>query len=229
MTNVNWERWARATGIVFVVLFVVAYIIYGDQPKVGAAADEVVAFWDGDRGRILIASIIFSLAVIFLLWFTAAVASTLREMGQGGWGAATIASGATLAAVFYVLILLGVGLSYSIAGTADTGITTALNDLLWACVVMVAFPAALVIGAATMGLWRAGIIADGLAYAGLAATVLVLLGGTTWANDGFWAPDGVYSRFITPIIALAWITVTSGILCTRSTRTAPERAAIPTP
>jgi len=37
--------------------------------------------------------------------------------------------------------------------------------------------------------------------------VLVLLGGTTWASGGFWAPDGIYSRFIAPIIGLVWVIV----------------------
>lgn len=229
MTNVAWERWARATGIVFVVLFVLAYIIYGDQPQVGSSADEVVAFFDGDRGRVITASIIFGVAVMFLLWFVAALASTLREAGQGGWGAATIASGATLGAVMYVLILFSVGLAYSIAGTGETGVTTALNEIVWACVVMISFPAALLTFAAAIGLRRAGIISDGLAWIGVAAAVIVLLGGTTWATDGFWAPDGVYSRFVSPIVALAWTAVIIGILYMRSTSTAPERAAIPTP
>jgi hypothetical protein len=43
MINVNWERVWRASGIVFVVFFIVAYVIYGDQPKVGASADELAS------------------------------------------------------------------------------------------------------------------------------------------------------------------------------------------
>ncbi len=37
MSNVNWERLWRASGIAFVVMFVIAYVIYGDQPKVSAS------------------------------------------------------------------------------------------------------------------------------------------------------------------------------------------------
>jgi hypothetical protein len=54
---------------------------------VGASADELVSFYDGDRTRILIASVLFGGALLFLLWFGAAIASTLRDAGQGGWGA----------------------------------------------------------------------------------------------------------------------------------------------
>jgi hypothetical protein len=54
---------------------------------------------------------------------------------------------------------------------------------------------------------------------GVAALVLVLLGGTTWVSGGFWAPDGAYSRFVSPLVCLVWVTVVSGVLLTRSPAT----------
>ena len=233
MTNVNWERLWRASGIAFVVMFIIAYVIYGNQPNAGASADQLVSFYDGGRGRILIAAVLFGGAVLFLLWFAAAIASTLRDAGQGGWGAAATASSAALAAIFFVLITLSAALAYSIAGSGNDTITSGLSDLAWALVVMASFPAAMLIMAGMFGLWRAGIVSGALFWAGLVAVVLVLLGGTTWATDGLWAPDGAYSRFISPIVALAWVTVVSGLLYTRGPSTArqpelaPERAATP--
>jgi hypothetical protein len=50
--------------------------------------------------------------------------------------------------------------------------------------------------------------------------VLVLLGGTTWLSDGFWAADGAYSRFVSPIIGVVWLVVVSRVLLSRS----PARA-----
>jgi hypothetical protein len=228
MTNVNWERYWRGSGIGFVAMFVIAYVIYGDQPKVGASAEELVGFYVGDRTRILIASVLFGGAVLFLLWFAAALASTLRDAGQGGWGAAATASSAALAAVFFVLITVGAALAHSIAGSGNDAVTSGLNDLAWACVVMVSFLAAMLIMAGTFGLRRAGLISNALFWAGLAAVVLVLLGGTTWASDGIWAPDGAYSRFISPIVGLVWIAVVSGLLFTKgpSTAPAPDRTAL---
>jgi hypothetical protein len=76
-----------------------------------------------------------------------------------------------------------------------------------------------------LGLWRAGMIATEPFSAGVAAVVLVLLGGTTWASDGFWAPDGAYSRFISPIIALGWIAAVSWFLAIRAPSTERARAA----
>jgi hypothetical protein len=78
----------------------------------------------------------------------------------------------------------------------------------------------MLIMAAAFGLWRARLISNALFAAGVAAVVLVLLGGTTWLSGGLWAPDGVYSRFASPAIGLGWGMVVSGVLLTRS----PSRA-----
>ena len=73
----NWEpffqRLWRSAGIQFVVLFIIASVIYGDQPETGASIDELVSFYDGDRTRILIATFISGVAVLNLLLFAAAL------------------------------------------------------------------------------------------------------------------------------------------------------------
>jgi hypothetical protein len=57
----DWERIWRGSGVVFVVLVIVAFFIYGDQPKLGASPAELLSFFHGDRIRILIATVIFCL------------------------------------------------------------------------------------------------------------------------------------------------------------------------
>jgi hypothetical protein len=58
--------------------------------------------------------------------------------------------------------------------------------------------------------------------------VLVLLGGTTWARDGFWAPDGGYA-IVSGIILYLWVAVVSGFLVIRkpSTARAPSERRCP--
>jgi hypothetical protein len=74
----------------------------------------------------------------------------------------------------------------------------------------------MLIMASAFGLWRARLISNALFGVGVAAVVLVLLGGTTWLSGGFWAPDGVYSRFVSPIIGLVWVLVVSRVLLTQN-------------
>jgi hypothetical protein len=81
---------------------------------------------------------------------------------------------------------------------------------------MSSFVRAMLIMSAAFGFWRAGLISNALFAVGVAAVVLAVLGGTTWAGGGFWAPDGAYSRFISPIIGLLWAKVASWVLLTRT-------------
>jgi hypothetical protein len=215
-TPVFWERLWRSSGIQSVGLFIIAYVIYGYQPQVGAPADALVAFYDGDRTRILIAAVLSGLAILNLMWFAAALRTTLADAGQDGWGAAATASSATLGGLFLLLITVGAALAYSIAGSGNSTLTSGLNDFAWAGVVLSSFPRAMLIMAAAFGLWRAKLISNALFAVGVAAVVLVLLGGTTWLSGGLWAPDGAYSRFVSPIIGLVWVLVVSRVLLTRS-------------
>jgi len=220
-TPTFWERLWRMSGINFVIFFVVAYLIYGYQPRVGASADALVAFYDGDRTRILIAAVISGPAVLNLLWFAAAIRATLADAGQDGWGAAATASSAAVGGLFLLLITVVAALAYSIAASGNQMLTSGLNDFAWAGVVLTSFPRAMLVMASAFGLWRAGLISNALFATGVAAVVLVLLGGTTWLSGGFWAPDGAYSRFVSPIIGLAWVVVVSWVLLARSPATRP--------
>jgi hypothetical protein len=218
-TPAFWERQWRMSGIVFVVLFIIAYVIYGQQPQVGASADALVAFYGGHRTRILLATVFSGIAVLYLLWFAAAIRTTLADAGQDGWGAAATAASAVLGALFLPLMAVSAALAYSIAGSGNPALTSGLNDIAWAALVLSSFPRAMLTMAAAFGLWRAGLISNSLFAVGVAAVVLTFLGGTTWLSGGLWAPDGAYSRFVTPLIGLLWIVVVSRVLLVRSPAT----------
>jgi hypothetical protein len=218
-TPAFWERLWRTSGIQFVVLFIIASLVYGSQPQVGAPADALAAFYNGDRTRILLAVFFFGLNLLNLLWFTTAVRTVLADAGQDGWGAAATVASAAFGALFLLQITVAAVLAYSIAGSGNDTLTSGLNDFAWALVVLSSFPRAMLIMAWTFGLWRAGQLSNAFFTTGVAVLVLVLLGGSTWMSGGFWAPDGVYSRLISPVMGLAWVVVVSRVLLTRSPAT----------
>jgi hypothetical protein len=218
-TPVFWERLWRGSGVQFVLFLIIAYLIYGYQPQVGASGDALIAFYGGHRTRILIATVVSGFAVLNLLWFAAALRTTLADAGQDGWGAAATAASAAVGALLLLLMTVGAALAYSIASSGNLPLTSALNDFAWACTVLSSFPRAMLIMAGTFGLWRARLISNALFAAGVAAIVLALLGGTTWLSGGLWAPDGAYTRFISPIIGLLWVLVVSRVLLARSPAT----------
>lgn len=82
MADTRWERLGAATGIVFVILSVLALFI-GGQP---GAAPDVVQYFVENRGRLLVQSFLAGVASIFFLWFLGSVRSYLRaaEGAPGG-------------------------------------------------------------------------------------------------------------------------------------------------
>ncbi|MDP9159875.1 MAG: hypothetical protein M3O09_06550 [Acidobacteriota bacterium] len=219
ITPAFWERLWRTAGIQSVLCFIVAYIAYGHQPQVGASADALAAFYDGNRMRILIASVFYGLAVLNLMWFAGALRVTLADAGQDGWGAAATASSSAFGAMLLLQISVGAALAYSISGSGNNILISGLNDFGWALGVLISFPRAMLIMSAVFGLWRARLISNALLTVGVVAVVLGVLGGTTWVSGGFWAPDGAYSRFVSPIILMLWVVVVSRVLLTQSPAT----------
>ena len=213
-TPAFWERLWRTSGLQFVGLFIIASLIYGSQPETGASADALTAFYTGARTRVLIAAVCSGLNLLNLLWFAAALRTTLADAGQEGWGAAATASSAAFGAVFLLQITVSAVLAYSIAGSGDHLLTSGLNDLVWALGVLSSFPRAMLIMSGVFGLWRAGFVSNAAFTAGVGAVVLGVLGGTTWLH-GFWAPDGAYARFVSPLLLLLWIVAVSRVILAR--------------
>src|SRR5215475_4785663 len=105
-TPAFWERLWRGSGVQFVVFFIIAYLIYGYQPPLGASADALLAFYGGHRTRILIATVVSGFAILNLLWFAAALRTTLADAGQDGWGAAATAASAAVGSLLLLLMAL---------------------------------------------------------------------------------------------------------------------------
>ncbi len=210
-----WERLWRSAGVQAAAFFVVGLIAYGAQPGTSASADALGAFYVGERVRILVAAVILGMATLNLLWFAAAFRATLASEGKDGWGAAATAASAAFGALFLLFLSLAAALSFAIAGSGNTALTAALNQFSWALIVLTSFPRAMLIMSGSFGLWRAGLISNGVFAVCVGAVVLVLLGGTTWLSDGFWAPDGLYSRLVSPVIGLIWLVPVSLFLLRR--------------
>ena len=214
-TSEFWEHLWRTSGIHFVAFAIIAYAIYGSLPVVGAPTDTLLAFYSDHRVRIPIAAVFSGLAVLNLMWFSAALRSTLADSDKDGWGGAATAASAALGGLMLVLVMVSAMPAYSTAGSGSA-FASGFHDFVWAGIVLSSFPRAMLIMAGTFGLWRAGIISNKLFAAGVIAVVLVLLGGTTWMNSGLWAPDGAYSRIISPAIGFAWVVVVSRVLLNTS-------------
>jgi hypothetical protein len=208
MEVVNWERWARAAGAGFVALAVAAFIVGGEAPTVGDSTDDLISYYDGDRGKVLVASLLFAFALGFFLWFAAAIANLLRERGEGRVAATVIGAATAFVTLQLVLTGMAASLAYSIASGGDPGIVKALFDLQWVLDIFAALPAAVFVLSSSVGFMRTRAVPSWLCWAGVGLAALFLLRSTNWARDGFWSPTGEYVFILIPA-AMLWILVTS--------------------
>jgi hypothetical protein len=116
--------------------------------------------------------------------------------------------------VLFVRMAVRAALAFSIARSGYHQLTAGLSDFGWVLTVILAFPTAMFVMSGAFGLWRAEIISKRFFAAGVTAVVLVLLGGTTWASHGLWAPDGAHA-LVSQVAWLVWIVALSGFLAMR--------------
>lgn len=208
MGAMNWERWARAAGAGFVILAVAAFLVGGEAPTVGDSTDDLISYYDGDRGKVLVSSLLFAFALLFFLWFAAAIANLLRERGEGRVAATVIAGATAFVTLQLALTGMAASLAYSIAGGGDPGVLKALFDLQWVLDMFAALPAGIFVLSSSVGFMRTRAVPAWLCWAGVGLTALFLLRTTNWARDGFWSPTGGYIFILIPA-AMLWILVTS--------------------
>ena len=135
-----WERLWRLSGIQFVVLFIIAYLIYGSQPQVGASVRRGCRVLRGRsdtnsdrRGH---------------LGHCGPQSHVVRgraQDGLGGRGARWLGRRGDRRQRDAGRTLLGAALAYSIASSGNRALTTGLNDFAWASVVLSSFPRAMLI------------------------------------------------------------------------------------
>ena len=215
MDKARWDTLAAAGGIVGVALFIVAGILYGSPPGVDEDAQSVASFFADNRGQVLTAIFVQGLGVLALLWFVAALVTAMREAGENRLAAAAFGSFLLAFSIGGVAAITRSTLAYSVA---DEGADVVL-PLYHLSVVFDVFVNVLgaglflAVGAATL---RTGLFPRWWGWLSGLAGLLLIIGATAWARDGFWSPTGGAS-FVCFVIFLAWTLVTS-VLLTLKTR-----------
>ena len=104
-------RFAPLTGIVFVVLLVLAFVVVeGETPDIDDSAQKITSFYHDDQGKHIAAVILVALSAIFLTTFAVSLREFLRVPGGSDfWPTVALVGGAVAVAGF--LIAAGIHLA----------------------------------------------------------------------------------------------------------------------
>jgi hypothetical protein len=116
---VDNARWmAPLTGVLFVVVLIVAFTVTGEPPDTDEGAPAVVEFYDDNSGSVSFGSAIQALAAVIFLFFAGVLRVVLREApGARGTLAAISFAGAI---VFATGVAIDATINFALAEESDT-------------------------------------------------------------------------------------------------------------
>jgi hypothetical protein len=218
--EVRWDRWAPATGIAFVALAVIAFLLAPDTPNADDSNDEVFSYFTDKDTRILWGAFFFALSGVAFLWFFGTLASLLRRAEADPAGrlpAIMVTSAAASAGLF----LAATGAYAALAAGADGNLNAdsgrALFDLGNLAFVFTNVPASVLVAAASLGALRTAFLPAWLAWAGIGFFVLALvdLFGRLAVDSAAFGSGGIVGTIVF-VVFLAWTLAASFLLTQRA-------------
>jgi hypothetical protein len=211
---------SAATGIVFVVLALIAFLLAGGPGNTNA--EGIANYFAEHDGAVEWQAFLFGLSGIFLLWFAGTLAAALRaaEPDAGARLGGIALAGAAASTVLYFVAIAGWTTLAHLFGGASAGFSDeALGDSLMifnladGALAMASLTAAVFVGAVSVGALSARIVAGWLTWAGgLVVALLVVNAFVQLVGD---ADSGDLLGTVSFLAFLAWVLAVS-ILLTRS-------------
>lgn len=206
------RRWIRATGVLFGVTILVSELLKGDSPSPTGPGSEIAAFFTDHRSTILAGAYVQMLALFLLaLVFAALAPQLLRQELLSG----------RLARLGLVLVLVAytsyafwtAALAFGAALDAGADVGKALWEIRFVAETFVNFPVALFVG--SVGFTTVGVVRrQWFRWFSFAVALAFLVGGATFARNGFFAPDGGYGFILFWLLPL-WVAVTAFVATPR--------------
>lgn len=210
----RYARYAAMTGIFFVVLVVIGFLVQPKPPSSDASAAEVLEYVVDHHNALHVIQLIFGAAMFFFIWFIGALRSSLGAAEGGQGRLATTAYGGGLIAAAGLIVSLALSATAALHPAANgANVTHALTDAS-AMTLAVSAPAAVVFFVAnSISILRSGYLPASLAWFGLATALFNALGlGNVFTDSGAFAADGILGFLIGFILFLAWFLAASILL-----------------
>ena len=179
-------RWSPISGIVFVVLYVIAGVIFMDAPAPSATDDEIFSYYadSGNQRSFAIAFLLTTIAAPIFLWFLGSLAGRLRQAeGEPGWlPRIALVSGGAFAAVAFVGAALPQFVPDAVENdpdqfTLDPDVARLLTNAAYTLNPELAVPlSAPLVLAASLIFLRTGLLPRWVGWAGVGVTLVSFVG-----------------------------------------------------
>jgi hypothetical protein len=213
MTDLRWERLGAATGIIFVLLGVLALVI-GGQP---APDQDIVQVFVDNRERLLLQSFLVGVASIFFLWFLGSLRSYLHaaEGGTGRLSAVAFAGGILFMALGMFSLTVSYALARAMARLGDPDTSRAFYGLIIVASDLMFFPLVALTGASSLVILRTKALPGWLGWLGIVVAVLSLSRGTAFfVESGPFSSAGMLEN-VGIMAFMLWLLLTSILLVRR--------------
>ncbi len=228
MNTSRWNLLGAGSGIIDVLLSLLALLIVPLPPVVGSSVKDVLSYYTSNSSTLVLSNYLLMIATIFFLGFFGYVCVVLRKAEGEPHTLSRIVFGAAVAAAS--LFLLSPLLSQALVARAATGgdgvVVGMLSDLTALSLITSGIPVILLVGLASAVVLRTRQLPSFLGLLGLLLVVLLLV-----ASAGLLLPSGPLAAggiFTTLVFAcyLLWeltlsIVLVIRVLATKRTEAVP--------
>jgi hypothetical protein len=213
MNEDRYVEYGAATGIVFVVLSLVGFIVFPTPPDLNSPAQDWASYFLGHHDGVRASIVLLAVAMFFFIWFLGTLTSVLRiATGTPRLPSIAFAGGILGAACLLVGLSAEAVAAFRPQGV-DPLITRAMNDI-FVMVGVAAIPAFVAFFAATaVVILRTGAFPAWVGWLlAIAAAVQPLTFGALFTKSGAFAGDGALGFFVPLIVAFVAIFALSALL-----------------
>jgi hypothetical protein len=213
MNDDRFVEYGAATGIVFVVLSLVGFIVLPTPPDLNAPSQDWASYFLGHHDGVRASVVLLAVAMFFFIWFLGTLTSVLRiATGTPRLPSIAFAGGILGAASLLVGLAAEAVAAYRPQGV-DPLITRAMNDI-FVMAGVAGIPAFTALFAATaVVILRTGAFPAWLGWLLVAAAaVQPLTFGALFTKHGAFAGDGVLGLFVPVIVAFVAIFALSALI-----------------